>query len=549
MQASTSDPRAATALFAGPGAMRARCRAFGWASTPLGPVEAWSPGLRTVAASVLGSAFPMILLWGPELIQIYNDAYVPFLGARHPGGLGQPTRDCWPEVWHINAPIYERVAAGETVALVDAYFPLQRQGPGGPRDDLYVTLSYSPIPVEPGGFGGVLIVLVDRTAHVLGREAQAAHDAVEAKLHGALLEAALVLDQVRDAYMLMDTDFRILTVNQSAERMLGKTSSDLVGQTHWEAFPATAGAEPERQYRRVVEEHVETHFVHHYAGEGYDFHVEIDAYPASGGGVALFWRDVSERIRLLEVAEVARAEAEAANRSKSDFLAVMSHELRTPLNAIVGYVELIEMGIRGPVTEAQLVDLARIRKSQRHLLGLINGVLDYAKVDAGAVRYELIRIPLHEVLSSCELLVLPQARAKRVTVRLTDCDPTLAARADPEKLQQIVLNMLSNAVKFTLPGGSVTLTCEGRTGGEASTGSGGRVLVRVADTGVGIATQEFERVFHPFVQVDAKLTRRHDGTGLGLAISRDLSRGMGGDLTVESTLGEGSIFTLELPAA
>ncbi len=240
-------------------------------------------------------------------------------------------------------------------------------------------------------------------------------------------------------------------------------------------------------------------------------------------------------------AEAARHAAEAANRAKSEFLAVMSHELRTPLNAIAGYAELIELGIRGPVTPDQRADLERIQRAQRHLLGLINGVLNYAKVDAGAVHYEVADVPLDEVLATSEALIAPQARAKGLTLRREACDPTLAVRGDREKVQQVLLNLLSNAVKFTERGGRVSLG--------STAGRDGTVLVRVADTGQGIAPEQVERVFQPFVQVDARLTRTQEGTGLGLAISRDLARGMGGDLTAESTPGVGSTFTLTLPAA
>jgi signal transduction histidine kinase len=250
----------------------------------------------------------------------------------------------------------------------------------------------------------------------------------------------------------------------------------------------------------------------------------------------------SERARA--DAEAARVEAEAANRSKSEFLAVMSHELRTPLNAIGGYAELIEMGIRGPVSDAQRADLARIQKSQRHLLGLINGVLNYAKVDAGAVHYEVSDVPLDEVLASCEALIAPQASARRIALTFEGCDTGLCARADREKVQQVVLNLLSNAVKFTDAGGQIRLSCSAAS---RIAGDGPRIAIQVTDTGQGIGPDQLERVFQPFVQVDSKLTRTSEGTGLGLAISRDLARGMGGDLTVESTLGVGSTFTLTLP--
>jgi len=245
---------------------------------------------------------------------------------------------------------------------------------------------------------------------------------------------------------------------------------------------------------------------------------------------------------LLGESERARAEAEAANRAKSEFLAVMSHELRTPLNAIGGYTELIELGIRGPITNEQRADLARIQQSQRHLLGLINGVLNYARVEAGAVHYAVERVPLAEVLATCEALIAPQVRSRGLALRRAECDESIRVRADREKLQQIVLNLLSNAVKFTDRGGRVSLRA-------FPSDDDTTVSVEVSDTGIGIATEQLDRAFEPFVQIDAKLTRTREGTGLGLAISRDLARGMGGELSAESAIGEGSTFRLTLPRA
>ena len=236
----------------------------------------------------------------------------------------------------------------------------------------------------------------------------------------------------------------------------------------------------------------------------------------------------------------AREVAEAANLAKSEFLAVMSHELRTPLNAIGGYAELIELGIRGPVTPEQRADLERIQKSQRHLLGLINGVLNYARVETGNVPYELSDVPLAELLAMCEALVTPQVRAKGLRLTLPSRLPPVSVRADREKAQQILINLLTNAIKFTGSGGKI---------GVAYEVTDGTVRIRVADTGRGIAREKLAVIFDPFVQIDAGLTRAHEGVGLGLAISRDLARGMHGDLSVESALGAGSTFTLTLPVA
>ena len=925
----------ADALFVGPGEMRALCRAFDWSTTPLGPSAQWPLSLRTTVATMLSSRHPMFLWWGPELVQIYNDAYRPSFaeGGRHPAALGARGAEFWTDIWEIIGPqIAQVLGGGEATWHEDHLVPIIRNGR---LEDVWWTYSYGPAYDDQGNVAGVLVVCQETTQHVLAARER---ERLLADTARAERRAARVLEQVSDEHLTMDADFRILSVNDAALRALGKERGDLVGLTHWEAFPASVGTGIERQYRRVMAERTEGHFTHHYVGEGYDRYLEIDAYPTDEGGIALFWRDVSERTlaeaalresesrlraiydgtyeyigllspegtlldanrasldfanntrddvvglpfwdapwfaytpgapdamregvaraaagefiryeaplrrpsgemtmfdislhpvrdengkvvlivpegrevterqraesalresetryralfdsldegfcvleilfedgkavdyryletnpafksqtglanavgkrtrellptqegywfdaygkvaltgesvrfeapvqelhrwfnvyafrtgqreqhhvavlfkdvteqraaaderdrlvralgrererlaevfkqapaflavlrgpeyvfelindayhqlvgyrdvigkpvlealpevrdqgfmelldgvvatgeefvgreasirlvrvpneppeerfvdfvylplieadgtragviahgtdvteqvharreieRLLKLEQEARAEAEAANRTKGEFLAVMSHELRTPLNAIGGYAELMEMGIRGPVTTEQREDLRRIQTSQRHLLGLINEVLNYAKLETGTVQYDLADIPMREVLSAAESLVAPQARTKGIALTIADYPPTLAARADGEKLRQILVNLLSNAVKFTDGGGRIEISCERELG---------QVKISVRDTGIGIPAEKLGVIFDPFVQVRSDLTRPHEGTGLGLAISRDLARGMGGDLTVESTPAVGSTFTLTLP--
>jgi PAS domain S-box-containing protein len=237
-------------------------------------------------------------------------------------------------------------------------------------------------------------------------------------------------------------------------------------------------------------------------------------------------------------AERARAAADEANAAKSSFLATMSHELRTPLNAIAGYAQLMEMGIHGEVTKAQGEALAKIRRNQVHLLGLINDVLNFAKLEAGQVQYQLRELPLDEVLAAVEPLVEPQIRARGLAYVYRPGDPAVTVCADRERMEQVVLNLLTNAIKFTEPGGRVEMGWEA----DART-----VSVHVRDTGRGIPADKLDAIFEPFVQVDPALTRAAEGTGLGLAISRDLARAMNGDLRVTSREDEGSVFTLVLP--
>jgi signal transduction histidine kinase len=235
--------------------------------------------------------------------------------------------------------------------------------------------------------------------------------------------------------------------------------------------------------------------------------------------------------------EEQKRHAEEASTAKSDFLTTMSHELRTPLNAIGGYVDLIEMGLRGPVTEAQRRDIERIKASQQHLLGLISAVLDLARVEAGKVNYETSTVAVDPFLAGIDALVAPQAALKSVTLEYIECDQRLAVLGDREKLRQILLNLLSNAIRHTPPGGRVMLSAEDR---------GGRVAIVIEDTGPGIPADKREAIFEPFVQLDRSLTKGHEGLGLGLAISRDLARGMTGDLFVEPRGGGGARFVLTL---
>jgi len=255
------------------------------------------------------------------------------------------------------------------------------------------------------------------------------------------------------------------------------------------------------------------------------------------------------RVRLHEVnhelkaktreAERAQRVAEDANRAKSEFLATMSHELRTPLNAIGGYASLLEIGIGGDMSERQLEYVRRIRASQAHLSTLVSDVLNFAKVEAGHLEYHIIVLDLAVELAKVGALIEPQAAARGIRYTYSPAGVTLKARADRDKLTQIVLNLLTNAVKYTPSGGTVALTADQ---------IGRFVHICVCDTGPGIPEDQREAIFEPFVQLQRRLGPDAEGVGLGLAISRDLARAMGGDLTVSDAAPGGSIFTLSLPA-
>jgi len=282
------------------------------------------------------------------------------------------------------------------------------------------------------------------------------------------------------------------------------------------------------------------------------------AEPTCGGSDRRFTQDdvalaesLAERAALaldslLVVAEAerARAESEHANRAKSDFLATMSHELRTPLNAIAGFVQLLEMELHGPVTAAQRDSLGRIGRAQERLLGLINDILNFARLEAGRVEYDIRPTPVGDVVTEVSSLMESQlsARGLRLAVGLPELEgqPPIPVRADRDKLAQVLLNLLSNAVKFTAPGGRIGIELAPHPRDAA------RVELRVSDTGTGIPAEKLQTIFEPFVQLGRGLSSSVEGTGLGLAISRDLVRGMDGELVAESTPGAGSTFRIEL---
>ena len=272
--------------------------------------------------------------------------------------------------------------------------------------------------------------------------------------------------------------------------------------------------------------------------------VEVEQHAEESRVISDQLAEANEMLMSTSAALVERTEAaEEANRAKGAFLADMSHELRTPLNAISGHVQLIEMGIHGPVTDKQHEALGRVMRAQHHLLGLINDVLNHAKLESGKVAYELEPVVLTDVISDLNAMIELQIANKNLTYELRLSGEEIMVLADREKLLQVLLNLLSNAMKFTSPGGHVVVDLANRADGSHVEDV---VFVRVSDTGIGIARDKLQSVFEPFIQLSSGTDMRPQGTGLGLAISRDLARGMGGDLRARSEPGVGSTFTLTL---
>ena len=342
-------------------------------------------------------------------------------------------------------------------------------------------------------------------------------------------------------------DFEWLFANEAAARLVGRPSAELVGRRLLVEMPGNRDEGLFDGYVRVVEDGAPFGREFHYAHDGIDRWFANLAVPV-GDGFGVTFTDITARKRAeqerdasLQAERAARAEADAANRAKAQFLAAMSHELRTPLNAITGYADLLTMELRGPITAAQAEDVGRIKRSGQHLLVLINDILHFAKLEAGQVRFHIEPLAVETLFDEVEPLVAPQMAARRLAFTLAADAGDAVVLADRDKVRQILVNLLTNAAKFTPPDGRVRL---------AARALDAHVEIDVADTGVGIRAEQHEAIFEPFMQVDRDMARDSRlGVGLGLAISRDLARGMRGELRVASEPGVGSTFTLRLPRA
>ncbi len=352
-----------------------------------------------------------------------------------------------------------------------------------------------------------------------------------------------IVERMADGIVIVGRDGIIRFSNPAAERLFGRSTAELRG-THF-GFPASAGESTEVEVVRPGRETVSVELRV----------VDIDWEGDAAHLVSL--RDITDRKRAderaaqLERERLARAEAEAANRAKSEFLAMMSHELRTPLNAVIGYAELLQLGIAGALTDGQRTHLERILTSARHLLSLVNEVLDLTRIEAGRLSVQSGLARADMAAQGAVALVQPMAEERGVAVSVHRTEGADWYEGDEDRVSQILVNLLTNAVKFTEPGGQVTIAYGIARQPDPQArlhGLGPWVAIRVKDTGIGIPPDQISAIFDPFVQVESGHTRPKDGSGLGLTISRRLARLMKGDLTVRSELGKGSTFTLWLPA-
>jgi PAS domain S-box-containing protein len=565
-------------FLSGGGEMGERIRAFDWAGTPLGPVESWSPALRTTLRIVLANRFPHILWWGPHYIQFYNDAYRPIPGAKHPHRvLGQPASECWAEIWHVIGP------------LIDTPF---RGGPATWNDDIelevyrngffeesHFTIAYSPVPDDtvPSGIGGVLATVHEITEKVIGErrtivlrdlgarvgEARSADDACAAAAaalepHGKDIPFALfyLVDEAGHLARLTGS------IGVDPGRPISPASVDLA-QPESSGWPL-AGA-LSRQAALVLED-IGQRFGDVPRGPWSDAPQTAVVMPIPGSkpqevaGLLILgasarlrfdqsYRDFFDLVRIQVAAAIAHARAYEEERRRAETLAELdlaktrffsnvSHEFRTPLTLMLGPVEDMLHAGSTDVPAALKEQLEVVHRNSLRLLKLVNTMLDFSRIEAGRMtaRYEAVDLAAY----TAELVSSFRSACERAGLRLVvDCPPLTGepAYVDLDMWEKLVLNLLSNAFKFTLEG-EIEVRLE-------SAGDTARLVVR--DTGEGIPADELPRMFDRFHRVEHTRGRTHEGTGIGLALVQELARLHGGTVRVDSALGQGSTFVVTLP--
>ncbi|ATB27814.1 hypothetical protein MEBOL_001259 [Melittangium boletus DSM 14713] len=556
--------------------MAARIRAFDWTRTSLGPPEQWPQSLKTAVSICLDSRFPMIVRWGEELTAIYNDAYIPILGHKHPGALGAPglSRAVWgdPETRAIIEPMLRGVLTrGEATWSDDQLIIFERKGF---REEAYLTFSYSPIRVESGAVGGVFTAVSETTQKVVGKRRLrvlrelSLRAAEEKTAEGTYAVVASVLDSAPH-----DVPFCLLYVldaNGTTATLVGRSGAlpaDAAPErmdvndpsAPWPLDPSRSGAVeldltqagtrtndlpggpwPEPARSALVQPLMR-------GGErrpsgfliaGISPRLPLDAsYRDFLTQVAGHIADAIAQVRAYQE-ERRRAEALAElDRAKTAFFSNVSHEFRTPLTLMLGPAEELRSGALGPLTPAQSAQVDMLHRNALRLLKLVNSLLDFSRIEAGRVQATYQPTDLSGLTRDLASVFRSATEQAGLTLTL-DCPPLPEpVYVDRDLWEKIVLNLLSNAFKFTFEGGiTVALRAED-----------GQAVLTVEDTGTGIPTEALPHLFERFYRVEGARSRTHEGSGIGLALVQELVKMHAGTLSVSSSLGQGTRFTVALP--
>jgi signal transduction histidine kinase len=552
--------------------MDSQLREFDWSRTALGPTAAWPTSLRTIVGVVIGSRFPMLVWWGPDQLQIYNDGYRTILGEKHPRSLGAPGREVWSEIWHIVGPLAESVLAGGPPTWNEhLLLPINRKGF---VEEAYFTFSYSPIPDDGGRVGGVLVTVQETTEQVRGhRQLRTLRDlgasgSSERTPWTACAEAARILeanpaDMPFALIYLVEpgasTATLVATTGVSrqcaaaVDTIAFDLDSDVAG-----AWPLAAAARagglvevtdlapfgplPGGPLVQTADRAVVVPLAR-IGGAPYGFAVfGLNPARTFDEGYSGFLKLVGDQIataiadaRALEDARARAAALEALDRAKTAFFSNVSHEFRTPLTLMLGPTEEA-LASDAPMIAGE--NLKLLHRNQLRLLKLVNALLDFARIEAGRMKARFQPTDLTAFTTDLASMFRSAVERAGLTLEVRCAAVRQPTYVDRAMWEQIVMNLLSNALKFTFQG-SITVTLMNTEAG---------VALEIADTGIGIAPVDLPRLFQRFHRIDGARGRTYEGSGIGLAMVHELVRLHGGRVTAASTPAVGTTFTVEIPA-
>ena len=549
-------------LLSGDDEIRRLFRERDWSATSLGPAESWPLALKTAVGIMIDSKIPMFIAWGRDRVFLYNAAYAPILGEKHPAALGRTFYENWSEIWPDIHPLIERVDRGEAVYLEDLRLIMHRHLQGR-LEETFFTFSYSPIRDETSAVVGLFCACVETTARKRAEEALTSEQerlrsmSVQAERERAKFEAAF--HAVAEGIFIFDSNGQAVFMNEGAAKVFGSSKAsdvtkdfaffferldlyemngDFIPFEDWPVSRVLRG-ESFRDWQILAHRRdIDKRWVWSSSGElavqtGTDLTLAV-----------VVLRDISEQKTSEQELREAKAEAERANELKSAFLANMSHEIRTPLGAILGFSSLLKDRELATEERDQYVDT--IVRNGNALTVIIDDILDLAKIEAGKLTVEKLDISIYDLMTESVDLFRDKAKQKGIYLLLS-IDESVPQRihTDPTRLRQILVNLIGNAIKFTEEGGvRVSVGCE-EFGRERI-----KLSVEVKDTGVGLTEEQQQKLFQPFTQADNSTTRKFGGTGLGLVLSQRLALALNGIIEIpSSTPGQGSRFRLTFETA
>ena len=554
-----------------PGGMAERIERHDWSSTPLGPAAEWSPALRMMTRFMLANRFPMLLWWGPSYICLYNDAYVPILGSKHPTALGKPTEQVWGEIWDVLKPLIDTpFTGGPSTWNDDLEVELVRHDFA---EETHFTIAYSPVPDDtvPSGIGGVLATVVETTEKVVAeRRVAALRDIANATADPTRAADPCAAAASAIAQHPKDIPFALLyLVTDDGEAV------ELCGAT---GLPANSAQRPERidlglgradggaawPIQQVLATHA-TRNVPERSGPVHDLQPTAVLLPIPSASptqpLGVLVAGISPHIRMddryqafLELvagqigtavanarsydAERRRAEALAElDRAKTVFFSNVSHEFRTPLTMMLGPIHDLLGDSADDLTDRQREQLGLAERSSRRFLKLVNALLEFSRLEAGRIEASFEPTDLAAMTEDLAGQFRSAIEGAGLTLDVEVGGSADAVFVDREMWEKMVLNLLSNALKSTFDGG---ITVRLRSAPDA-------VTLEVADTGIGISEVEQARIFERFHRINQARSRTHEGSGIGLSLVRELARLHGGDVSVESQPGEGTTFRVRIP--